>query len=262
MPNDPRGPQDGYDFGTKRQYRRTIWAGFRRELGNQTADKRALLIVDADDGEIEVALQNGFREHNLFVVNWSPAIVAWKKRRFPRIHTFGVELRNVAGRLRDAGVTLHAANFDLCSPAYQRTLHQQISPMLSPDLYEAENVIAVTVLRGRDPHLWSEIFKGSAYAWRESKRAAYKDNPRFRSDVLDQPDNDLGRFLFLGTLLERGCSDMNVGPDSPPLIRHSKCYAPVGPQVGKYRSTAGTQTMLWSLFVRHRLPCGCQDCVG
>jgi hypothetical protein len=152
MPNRT-APEGGYEFGRKRHYRREIWASFRRWAGPARSEANCLLMPSSEGTEIEVALQNGFREENLHVVDRNPAIVAHLKRRFPRIHTYGVELSKAAQRIADK-CSIDFANFDLCGNVGRpllRTL-QDAEICLAKPWQEAGRgaIVAATCLRGRE----------------------------------------------------------------------------------------------------------------
>jgi hypothetical protein len=108
-------PKGGYDFARKRDYRRKVWATFRDRLKTDNipvAESHALLMPSLEGAEIEVALNAGFREKNLHVVDMNPAIVATLKRRYPQVNTYGCSAGRAMGRIARSGVRLRCANFD------------------------------------------------------------------------------------------------------------------------------------------------------
>lgn len=111
-----RGPTDGYDKAIKRDYRRKTYATFRetlKKLHISVASASALLMPSLEGDEIEVALNAGFREYNLHVVDDNPAIVATLKKRYPKINTYGVLVSRAMQRMAHEGIRLDCANFDL-----------------------------------------------------------------------------------------------------------------------------------------------------
>lgn len=143
-----RAPKDGYDFGNKRQYRRDVWRFFQKHCPVPRAHAQALLMPSAEGDEIEVALNNGFREENLHVVDANPAIVATLKRRYRKISTYGCDVASVFLNGRIASHVLHVANLDLTGtlgPAWFETCFH-VARSLAP-----HGLIAATYLKGRDP---------------------------------------------------------------------------------------------------------------
>lgn len=134
-------PVGGYDFGIKRQYRRTVWSAF----GNlRRPGDEALLLPSIEGDEIEVALNAGFKQSELHVVDRNPAIVATLKRRFPYINTYGVSVQKIHDRL---GHRLRFANLDLCG-CISRALFLELRPFIRT--LQAEAYVTVTMLRGRE----------------------------------------------------------------------------------------------------------------
>jgi hypothetical protein len=108
-------PKGGYDFARKRDYRRKVWATFRDGLKSDNipvAESHALLMPSLEGAEIDVALNAGFREKNLHIVDLNPAIVATLKRRYPQVNSYGCSTGRAMGRIAKSGVRLRCANFD------------------------------------------------------------------------------------------------------------------------------------------------------
>lgn len=167
-------PEAGYDFGRKREYRRQVWATFRDALkrsGRSVKGTQALLMPSLEGDEIEVAINAGFRESNLHVVDREPAIVATLKRRYRRIHTYGCTLSRAMERMATEGIRIGCANFDFCSQvsdlfvceltaasifgSYDLKLVQgkseiQVFCRKLSGVFEDEALVAVTTLRGRE----------------------------------------------------------------------------------------------------------------
>jgi len=141
-----RAPRAGYDFGAKRQYRREVWRFLATHCPVPRSQAQALLLPSSEGDEIEVALNVGFREPNLHIVDRNAAIVATLKRRYPLIHTYGVAVARAALRIKSGSI--HVANLDLCS---------NISPSWFMSAYAVGRgmahggVLAATYLKGRDP---------------------------------------------------------------------------------------------------------------
>lgn len=210
-------PSTGYDFGAKRHYRRDIWAKFKKLVGVNRYRAQALLMPSAEGDEIEVALQSGFREENLHLVDANPAIAAHLKRRFPRATCYGVAVEDAAERLASRGIRLNVANLDLCGHVTGRSAATVNAFMETGAMLDA-GAVAITVLRGRE--------KGDAV--------------RFASLVLNNLGesslNDDARIFLVKKWIDGYCH------------REAIRYGCELLNQGVYRSTAGNQTMLWSVF--------------
>ena len=206
-----RGPSGGYDFGNKRQYRRNIWRTFRDACKGRLSTAEALLMPSAEGDEIEAALNAGFREQNLHVVDDNPAIVAHLKRRYSRIMTYGIPVAEAARRIAKSGSRLAVANLDLChnlSAPLRRTLFQfgAAEPM------EQHGLIAVTMLRGREQGDCAEAMRTI------STRAG---------------SNDISRAWLAAIQLG------SLGQDT------ARMWTPTFIRDGIYKSISGNQTMFW-----------------
>lgn len=216
------GPAAGYDFGNKRHYRRNIWNTFRTSA-YWHPQATAMLMPSIEGDEIDVALSKGFRERNLHIVDQNPAIVATLKRRYPRLHTYGVPLVRATERLPE----LTFANLDLCASWGQplaKTLEEFAASQRVPC-----GLVAVTILRGRE-------------------------SVRLR-DVLRAGKTDTMREVMTHATLSHRVTFINGGN---PIVYPLNMVTTI--RTGKYRSIAGSQTMLWMIFEVHAQPCMCLGC--
>lgn len=244
-----RAPEGGYDFGNKRQYRRNVWntlAGFC----DPPRYSRALLMPSSEGDEVEVALSKGFRLDNLHLVDDNPAIAAHLKRRFPLATTYGVRVGRAAERMAKRGITLDAANLDLCACLNERMLTEECRRFTASGVME-RGLIALTLLRGREKAIFREIT-----ARREAEFLCPTDH-LFPGEIRPFGDvaasclgNDRGRVVLAMEALA-GHPDLLQAPYRCFLCRY-----------GTYRSTAGTQSMLWAVIKVHRTPCACDLCLG
>lgn len=246
-----------FDFGNKKQYRRTIWRTFRDACVGRLREARGLLMPALEGDEIDVAIQNGFREENLSICDRKPAYVATLKRRYPRLTTFGVEVDRAIARQAKKKGTWDVANLDFTScmgrPMAGNVLAFARSGVMPYGL------VAISMLRGREQPEWFKKILGFAAikdetAWEmdfyqtnhESDNGACK-----RLELSDETDK--GRIGLLSFLLRGG------GFKEDPWQRTNMVYLS---RFGSYASTAGTQTMLWAVFRLHRMPCLCNLCIG
>ncbi len=223
-------PEDGYDFGNKRQYRRTIWNGFA-QLGT---DGHALLMPALEGDEIDEALRHGFREDHLHVVDHNPAVVATLKRRYPRIHTYGVDVVRACRRIAKKGIDLVAANFDFCGPV-SPALFQRVQRVAAMHCWAPRSRLAVTVLRGRE--------HGTARTWLRRRLFLQTGHNFWRGSEV--------RALAYGrpSIADRA----RIGAVGEALMDWGFAYDPMKmtvwlSRIGTYRSIAGNQTMLWMMF--------------
>jgi hypothetical protein len=163
-------PDGGYDFSRKRDYRRRVWATFRdglKSAGVSVADAQAMLMPSLEGDEIEVALNAGFRERNLHVVDMEPAVVATLKRRYPKITTYGISASRAFERMACRGVSIQCANLDFCNNLSQPFWGELSSislcgsyrgyykdgmfhPQGHGGVFGDECLVAVSMLRGRE----------------------------------------------------------------------------------------------------------------
>jgi hypothetical protein len=204
-------PTGGYDFPRKRDYRRKVWATFRDTLKSRrlsVAESHALLMPSLEGDEIEVAIDAGFRESNLHVVDLEPAIVATLKRRYPRITTYGVTASRAFARLAKTGVKIRCANLDFCrklSTPFAGELAQiallggipcRVAPVADDSFrldFDTERygggvfaadccVVAVSQLRGREERVTTEEWGGLND---QTMRSEYSDALKTMQRMID-----------------------------------------------------------------------------
>lgn len=230
-------PIGGYEFGAKRHYRRNVWATIRRicqRLAIPRGSAHALLMPSIEGTEIEVAMQAGFKEQHLHVVDRNPAIVAHLKRRFPKINAYGVELETACSRLAKKGVDLRVANLDFCSYV-NRDVIAAVEAARACIGRANKGCVAVNVLRGRERDV--PMWKGFAQSFdRPEWFAAGPAREAARLMRERMPDGlvDRSRLIRIAAAL------ISRAPD--------KCSDPLLERSGIYRSAAGGQTMLWSVW--------------
>ena len=104
-------PVEGYDFGRKRNYRRNIYAGLKKTFPPHEARSAIHLLMPSKEGaEITNALDAGFQERNLIIVDRSPQIVAVLKRTYKEATAYGIERQGALGngsQLLDSLLLVH-----------------------------------------------------------------------------------------------------------------------------------------------------------
>jgi hypothetical protein len=222
-----RAPKGGYAFDAKAEYRKRIWALFKEHCPIPRGLAQCLLMPSLEGLEIDVALAAGFREENLHIVDFNPAIVATLKRRYPLINTYGVTLSRACERIADNGIRIHCANFDLTSNLNTKS-HielQQVGRSLSRDA-----VASVTVLRGRETNFGKALKHTDVFErwW-----------PHYGECQL--LDSDLRRIGILSSLIQyQADKDLSIDVVDPAEMALAYMCAS-----GIYKS--GSQTMLWAV---------------
>jgi hypothetical protein len=281
-----RAPRGGYDFARKRDYRRKVWATFRDTLKRQgvaVATAHALLMPSLEGDEIEVAIDAGFREAHLHVVDNEPAIVATLKRRYPKINTYGVEAHRAFERLAKDGVTLRCANLDFCgtfSGPFVRELSQialmgsvpcrtrataegfrlDIDSETLTSVFAADcAVVAVSQLRGREARNVTARWNRDAVndsTLLASRGRALADTRQTIAEQRCQIPIDVERRLFYAydRFLELSENDRHRVAVTWAVLRCALDAVPVGYRplveairIESYQSSNG-QTMLWSAW--------------
>lgn len=288
-------PRGGYDFSRKRDYRRKVWATGRDTLkryGLSVADSHALLMPSLEGDEIDVALNAGFRESHLHVVDHEPAIVATLKRRYPRINTYGVTVSRAFERLAERGIKIRCANLDFCkqlSMPFASELSQvallgsqpcRLKPTEGGFRSDVDSerygsgvfaddyaVVAISQLRGRESRdttaLWTSDWSGLSQA----SLAEFEAETRHRIEGL-LPAATVQRLLYAyRRLLELSENDRHrVWTNWMILGFETKALDKLIPESWKphvqllrtesYLSSSG-QTMLWSVWeiesAKHRM---------
>lgn len=217
-------PAGGYAFVEKEEYRQLVWSGFVRFFGRSVDTKRVLLLPSIEGREVEVAIEHGFREENLFVVDKNPAIVATLKRRFSKIHTYGVTASRACKRIFQEGVILDGANLDFTGQVCS-SLTLEMESILTSKCWSDPSFIAVTVMRGREGGHSLEVI--------QSVRSRSRLVSRFKG-------------LDVGS---RGITEKDAGRLFSPFLPAMRLDTMVTPvRCGAYLSPESGLTMLWGCF--------------
>jgi hypothetical protein len=251
---DRRGPKSGYEFGNKKQYRRNIWATFAHYV-ERPSYARALLMPSIEGAEIEVATQRGFQPQNLCAVDMNPAIVATLKRRYPRIRTAGVDIGRAGERLGSEGWRIDVANLDLTG-CISSDLLDGLIRFMSTGVMET-GLVAVTVLRGREHKEVTACLGGPVEWCVPSDHLKASDVHHLAVD--EESCRDQMRLACLSAALE-GTNWLKTGRSETPAERVRLRRWAFLSKYGIYRSSAGSQTMLWGVYKVHEWPCGCDLC--
>lgn len=236
MKKKDHSPVGGYSFGNKKQYRRTLWH-FVDDCLDRPARHRVAVYLDTSEGlETRFLLSRGYSPENLHAVNWNPAEVAVLTKNLARdgvrIKTHGVEAFRA---IRDAAkvAPIDVINLDLCGPV-SVSLMENLSA-LRDSLHET--MVAVTVLRGREQ---GEVRDAITQANERQSRGDVDDEVGLRmaaaSAAGHASETDVVR---VRAILYSIIGDWNdaTGPEDLAWMESWRW--------GKYRSSAGSQTMLW-----------------
>ncbi len=144
-----RAPKNGYNFKEKNMYRHKVWSVFAEKTNPETA---TVLFLPSKEGlEIPIALSYGFKEENLIAVDDCPAIIAtskWRKE-YPKIRFYGNSLIRAAERIKNEGITIDAANLDLCGNISMPMI-DAVTGFVFSGCLSGNSVLALTVLNGRE----------------------------------------------------------------------------------------------------------------
>lgn len=145
-----RAPESGYRSGFKPIQRKQVWNILTDGI-QEKPFRHVLIMPSAEGDEIALVESKGFLREHIHVVDWNAAIVARLQRSYPGIRTYGVSLDRAFERIERAGISLDAANLDLCghvSDAMLKTLHCSSQLRVWSDGAR----VVVNVLRGREKH--------------------------------------------------------------------------------------------------------------
>ncbi len=143
-------PKCGYWSIQKAKYREWVWNEIRETLDHHPTESPHVAIMPSLEGrEIFDALcHREFQPTQLHIIDRNPAIVATLARRYPGIHTYGVDVGKAFARMDKQKVNLRFANIDYCSnicPDVVRSL-RAIGDSTAAQFAK----LFVTVLRGRE----------------------------------------------------------------------------------------------------------------
>src|SRR5690349_9377660 len=198
-----------YDFGNKRQYRRTLWNYVDKHSEVRKADRRVLYLESPQAEETEFLVrQKGYRPHQLFPVSKSAAECAWIVRKCKERGIHGITAKSgdvnaVVEKYFSEGISFDAVNLDFtgCLSVTLWNALTDIGAFLRPG-----TIASITILRGREKLL--DRVAGPCGGAEEARRSAL-----------------------------HACFHVKGG-----LV-----FA--WPRFGQYRSTAGNQTMLFRIGV-------------
>lgn len=250
-------PADGYDFGNKRQYRRNIYRKVRDSFGGHLSEKTCAIMPSIEGDEIDVAMHYGFRQSNICIIDRNSAIVATLKRRYPLVRTYGVSAADAARRIVNDIGPVDFVNLDLCGPigdSTRETLSAWSEAGAFQDSSKNSGVVALTVLRGRErdglvANLNAETFKPKWWGVR-------------RARIL-RPDEHTDRFRLVW--MAKAIEGLDFAKQRRGEMLTDEWfrarYTAFAIAWGKYRSAAGSQTMLWGYFKVHSRACLCDECL-
>jgi hypothetical protein len=261
------GPSVGYGSEEKKIWRDAMWSRIcarDRWSGYSTGgdvlgpvarkDKTVFMLESLDGMEIQKCLKLGFSESNLHVCNANPAVVAVLKRRFPAINTYGVPAERALYRIAKAGIKLSVISLDFCA-----CLSSSVLDSLRATRSAAYPLclIAVNVLRGREPQGVRDVMKGlqdwrqvrplgrtakGAYhhsSWKSLRGLDYWRHLMMACAFGHPPPETHRRYPFCLTLAGRLWWAKGQGPQRRYFV--DSC--------GTYKSSISNQTMGWTLFV-------------
>lgn len=226
-----------YDFGNKRQYRRNIYA-FANRYCDKPIKERKVFYIDTKEGEeTYFLLARGYRPENLYVANNNPAEVAQltknlKKDFGIRVNTYGIEAGMAFCKVSDQKVYIDIYNLDYTCTITNRELEDDLY-MLGAHILSGKHIVCVNSLRGREGKLEGRKFSEHSNGDREKaddlRAILVKKYLTFHAGVLDD---------FVNTVIDIS-GNIVIGRCASHILAQ---------RTGVYRSTAGSQTMMWYAF--------------
>lgn len=230
-----RAPKQGYNFGAKRSYRRMVWSAVRSILGGLRG-KSLLLMPSKEPDEIEVALRMGAEIHNVHALDMEPANVATVRRMYPELGgTYGCELSKLHERSTKRNQRFDAMNLDLCGPVSLSMLTDVANATKRLNARNTPSAYAVTALRGRGTWpkrlLDDAVMKDTDSCDGFNTMVEVADRSFVNANHLEPTRLDIIRlWCLLGVAQDHGGN----------LVALNRW--------GIYRSTAGSQSMIWAAF--------------
>ncbi len=235
-------PKDGYNFGNKRQYRRTLWNFVDRCFPDKPNSKRKVMILDTSEaGECKFLItQKGYRPENINVVNRNPAELALLTKRLKDEGIFGINThKGDAFEILDKLVdSIDVVNLDLTGPIKSKLSNELEAIRLHDELF-----ISVTILRGRESRkefvpVEFEDEEGIARLNKLNQDVKHPNVQEFLKEleVCGPRVNWNGRHDLIRIIGLFGSAFING------IDRGLNMY---GKRWDIYRSSAGSQTMMW-----------------
>lgn len=237
-------PATGYNFEAKIAYRKRMWTLFRRLQGRRADTSNVLFMPSIEGDEIGIAKSYGFQMFRMHIVDRNPAIVAHLKRRWPAVNTYGVDIVPAVKRAICATGRLDVLHLDFCSNMNDN-LHATLRAVAHCLPTNSVPIVAVNVLRGRETKDRQNTLRSVAAVTKEedARLAGVNMVPLVNFPVSpDMSDLDRGRLgavmcALTGTQFAQESAADEAG------------FWPILQAYGSYGSTAGTQTMLWSVWM-------------
>jgi hypothetical protein len=222
----------------------------------------ALLMPSLEGIELAAAHRLGIRQENIHVVDQNPAIVATITRKHGPCHAHGVTLDKALRRLMDAPKgkypPLDIVNLDLTG-CLSTQMIDDIKKLSVKSLRLQRAIVAVTMLRGREQGLWAKCIKGleieeldlhpspqesQLMSEHFSEAAELCRKVQVRGTELS--NSDVRRLRMIASALSFMNSTFGSEIASKANIVRTNYIRIL--RCGMYRSTAGSQTMLWAVF--------------
>jgi len=146
-----RRPKKGYDFLEKQKYRQKIWNIFSQQM---TPESATIIMLPSKNGkEIDIAIENGFKEENIIAIDDDKAMLMWApwRGKYPKIRIYADSILRASKKLQKDKVIIHAINLDLCGNLSARTF-EQVSGFIKNITVYNNPIIAITMFKGREKH--------------------------------------------------------------------------------------------------------------
>lgn len=248
-------PKCGYDTPEKQEYRENVWRDF---FGGDSygffspwywgKDWKVLIMPSKEGLEINQALSRCYacggepliRQDQIVIVDNNPAIVASLKRKYPKINTRGLDIKEAIKREAAIGSHFALLNIDLCGTAKTIIDVANFIHDFTPNIFIHMGMVAFTFLNGRDQKNFLPY-----YLTNKKKQKRSWGKPPFR-DGFGFRINEIHRALQFGSEWKRKFkkADSNDGCD---CLRFKEPYMLKPIREGRYNSN-GHLPMGWIIF--------------
>lgn len=210
------GANFNYKFGSKNNWRRTVWNRIVERLAVPVRDAVALYFAGPQDRDREIAIQKGFRPHNLIAIDRDCEVT----KRIRAAGNLCIDADAVQIVKNWTGLKVDAIHADYCSGLTGGPI-ELIDALTYNGLF-CRAVVSVNLMRGRESHK-PESFNGGLY------------------DLYGR-GNHRGEALFniSTTLFEWDCEDMKCEEWKAEMLPNLREYLNTRrPAFSEYKSTSG-----------------------
>jgi hypothetical protein len=147
MKKERRAPDSGYESEAKKEYRKEVWDAILKD----GVHGKILVLPSKEGYELDhLILDRKIPQSQIIAIDENPALIAsapWRKK-YKSVKCYGCKVSEVHKRLK--GVTIGAANLDLCNNFSEELVSEVATFLQNAPLNESDFVFSVTVSKGRE----------------------------------------------------------------------------------------------------------------